>query len=389
MWVIFLVISVGAIGFLIFTNWWMPRFVDPPIACSEEAKICPDGTAVGRTGADCEFVDCPKVTEQTKVKVYFNNTQFNPNALDCGKVYPLDREIPKTTAVAKASLESLFAGPTEVEKNQGYTSFFSPATKDILKSVKIIGGVAYVDLKDMRQIIPNASASCGSAEFLSEINTTLKQFSTIKQVIVAIEGQPSTFYEWIQIGCSAENNFCDEKPFKGSGYTEVEAKSLIESRSQETILAIKNQDAKRLSELVDSDRGVRFSPYSNVDVKNNLVFSPAMIANFFTDKKVYNWGSFDGSGAPINLTPSDYYNRFIYNVDFVTAPQVSYNRILGEGNIINNQLEVYPNAIIVEYYFPGFDPQYEGMDWTSLRLVFETKAGVWYLVGVVHGQWTI
>jgi len=28
-------------------------------ACTEEAKICPDGTSVGRTGPNCEFAPCP------------------------------------------------------------------------------------------------------------------------------------------------------------------------------------------------------------------------------------------------------------------------------------------------------------------------------------------
>lgn len=28
-------------------------------ACTMEAKICPDGSAVGRTGPDCEFSPCP------------------------------------------------------------------------------------------------------------------------------------------------------------------------------------------------------------------------------------------------------------------------------------------------------------------------------------------
>jgi hypothetical protein len=28
-------------------------------ACTEEAKICPDGSAVGRTGPNCEFTPCP------------------------------------------------------------------------------------------------------------------------------------------------------------------------------------------------------------------------------------------------------------------------------------------------------------------------------------------
>ena len=30
-----------------------------PVACTEEAMICPDGTAVGRTGPTCEFAPCP------------------------------------------------------------------------------------------------------------------------------------------------------------------------------------------------------------------------------------------------------------------------------------------------------------------------------------------
>lgn len=29
------------------------------VACTLEAKICPDGTAVGRTGPDCAFAACP------------------------------------------------------------------------------------------------------------------------------------------------------------------------------------------------------------------------------------------------------------------------------------------------------------------------------------------
>jgi len=30
-----------------------------PVACTQEAKICPDGSAVGRTGPNCEFAPCP------------------------------------------------------------------------------------------------------------------------------------------------------------------------------------------------------------------------------------------------------------------------------------------------------------------------------------------
>lgn len=30
-----------------------------PVACTMDAKICPDGSAVGRQGPNCEFAPCP------------------------------------------------------------------------------------------------------------------------------------------------------------------------------------------------------------------------------------------------------------------------------------------------------------------------------------------
>jgi hypothetical protein len=178
----------------------------------------------------------PLEPETMTIKVYFNNINFNPNLEDCSKVYSLNRIIPKTVEVAKAALKELFKGPTEEEKSQGYTSWFSKETQDILKSVKVKNGTAYVDLKDLRQMIPNASTSCGSAEFFAEVEATLQQFPTVDKVIFAIDGKPATFYEWMQIGCYEENDFCDETPFKTSDRdTEEEVKKIIGDRTYEAI----------------------------------------------------------------------------------------------------------------------------------------------------------
>ncbi len=197
-----------------------------PVACTMEAKLCPDGSSVGRSGPNCEFDVCPEVVAKipeevalpaSTIKIYFGNTDFNPNGIECGKVYPLDKIVLKSSGLEAASLEELFKGPSAVEKEMGYSSFFSNKTKDILKSIKIENEVAYVNLTDVRQIIPNASASCGSADFLGEIQTTLKEFPNIKSIVFAIEGKPATFYEWLQIGCPSDNqpgNICDETPFK-------------------------------------------------------------------------------------------------------------------------------------------------------------------------------
>ncbi len=32
---------------------------DTQVACTMDAKMCPDGSAVGRTGSNCEFAECP------------------------------------------------------------------------------------------------------------------------------------------------------------------------------------------------------------------------------------------------------------------------------------------------------------------------------------------
>lgn len=45
-----------------------PSIINPalaPIACTEEAKLCPDGSYVGRTGPQCQFSPCPKAVNAT------------------------------------------------------------------------------------------------------------------------------------------------------------------------------------------------------------------------------------------------------------------------------------------------------------------------------------
>lgn len=39
----------------------------PPKACTMEAKLCPDGSYVGRTGPNCEFTECPAPTKPISV----------------------------------------------------------------------------------------------------------------------------------------------------------------------------------------------------------------------------------------------------------------------------------------------------------------------------------
>jgi len=162
---------------------------------------------------------------------------------------------------------------------------------------------------------------------------------------------------------------------------------LILDRATMVVTALKDKDLAALSGYVDPQKGLRFSPYAAVK-DTDQVFTLDKVAGLFSDSTVYTWGGYYATGEPIQLTFADYYAKFVYDVDFTNAPQVALNHRLGVSTTLDNAAEFYSGAMIVEYYFPGFDPTFEGMDWRSLRLVFTHSGATWYLAGIIHDQWT-
>lgn len=150
---------------------------------------------------------------------------------------------------------------------------------------------------------------------------------------------------------------------------------------------LKAKDFEGLSAYIDDTKGIRFSPYSYIDVENDKVFTKAQIAAISQDAEEYMWGNYDGTGDPIKLNFNDYYNKFIYDKDFVNPDQIGYNKPIGTGNSLDNLSEVYTNSNFIEFYLQGADPSM--LDWAGLKLVFEKVQDHWVLVGIVHNQWTI
>ncbi len=149
------------------------------------------------------------------IKLYFPNTKFDKG--DCGvKVFPVTRKIPKTSTVARAALDQLFAGPTSQEKAKGFYSDFSEDTKSFFLSVNVRNKRAYVNLSDptLTPAMGNFTTSCGGSNFSGQVESTLKQFPSIKAVFFAIKGDPSLFYDWMQVGeCPKELKNCDASNF--------------------------------------------------------------------------------------------------------------------------------------------------------------------------------
>jgi hypothetical protein len=162
----------------------------------------------------------------------------------------------------------------------------------------------------------------------------------------------------------------------------------LEETAAQVIQALAQKDMTAAAEFVHPEMGVRFSPYAYVR-EEHQVFMPDEIASLEGSEETYLWGQYDGSGEPIELTFDDYYEKFVYSADFANPEDMAVNARIGQGNTINNIQDFYPDSSYVEYHFSGFEEEYGGMDWESLRLVFVQEDGAWYLVGVVHDEWTI
>ncbi|MGI5840555.1 MAG: hypothetical protein ACOX8W_13075 [bacterium] len=152
---------------------------------------------------------------------------------------------------------------------------------------------------------------------------------------------------------------------------------------------LKEKDMAGLADFVHPEKGVRFTPYSFIDPAKDVVLTAEQMQSRLEDSETSLWGNYDGSGEPIRLTFRDYYDRFVYDKDYTGAEIIGNNKVIGTGNAISNIAEVYPEGEFIEFHFSGSDPQYGGTDWRSMTLVFEPKDAIWYLVGIVHSEWTI
>lgn len=150
---------------------------------------------------------------------------------------------------------------------------------------------------------------------------------------------------------------------------------------------LQRQDWSGLASHVHPDRGVTFTPYSTVEPDSDLNFTAAQIKGLAQDQTVYTWGFEDGRGDPIKMTAVQYVARYVYDKDYTQAPEIGVDRVMTGGNALENLTEAYTGCRFVDFSFPSADPS--GMDWTSLKLVFQPEGEHWYLVGIVHGEWTI
>lgn len=194
----------------------------------------------------------------------------------------------------------------------------------------------------------------------------------------------------VLLSCGEQTNKTTDAAITDS--SNVKARSLPEDSvlvglTKEILTRIKNRDYTALANYMHPDSGIRFSPYGYID-QRDLRFSREKFLTALNQQPVLQWGFYEGSGDSILLTVRAYFDKFVYDVDFLNAEFTSINQIKAPETSLNNMPAYYTDVVFTESYFSGFEKKYDGMDWRSLRLLYKKYRDRFYLVGIIHGAWS-
>lgn len=162
----------------------------------------------------------------------------------------------------------------------------------------------------------------------------------------------------------------------------------FEGLAAEILPLLQSKDFAALAPFIHPELGVRVSPYGYINLNTDLVFTREEVAAFGSNQQVYLWGVQAGSGMDIELSVSEYWERYVTN----ETPAQEWGLLLDPSrkasNTIDNFAEVYPDGHYVEYFQLGTE-EYGYLDWRSLRFGFQQSGdGAYYLSAIIHDEWT-
>lgn len=130
----------------------------------------------------------PNAGEKTSIKVFFGNSV---RGAECEKVLSVIREVPKVTTIGKTTIEELLKGPTITEQSQGFSTALNTDVK--VNSLSISNGIARVDFN--LNLNSDVAGSCRVQAIRAQIEETLKQFPTVQNVIISVNGKAENILE--------------------------------------------------------------------------------------------------------------------------------------------------------------------------------------------------
>jgi spore germination protein GerM len=155
-----------------------------------------DGTQGPSTTGDIGTQATQPGAASQEVQIFFGLDGSN----ECDEVESYPRLIPADSDPVRGAFDALLARPLPAET--GATSWFSADTAGAVLSTDLAEGVLTVDLADLSGVIPNASSSCGSSAFLSQLQATAFPFEEVEEVTFLFEGSCDRFFEFLQMECT-------------------------------------------------------------------------------------------------------------------------------------------------------------------------------------------
>jgi len=153
-----------------------------PVACTMDAKLCPDGSYVSRIPPKCDFTPCP---ETKTVKLYYYSYELDRDEygnIACSRngLVSVGREIPITQTPIQDTIKFLLSGElTEEERAQGIDTEY-PLEGFSLKGASLKDGVLTLEFNDSKNKTVGGSCRVGILWF--QIEATAKQFPEVQQV---------------------------------------------------------------------------------------------------------------------------------------------------------------------------------------------------------------
>ena len=140
-----------------------------------------DGSEINKVVVPVKFAKSGTMS----VKAFFSNKIYDPNASDCARVYPVTRTIEQTQAVARVALDGLLRGPIASEVSDGFITNIPKGV--MIQSLTIGDGILRVDFNETLEF--QVGGSCRVAAIRSQIRETAKQFPSVRDVVISINGR--------------------------------------------------------------------------------------------------------------------------------------------------------------------------------------------------------
>lgn len=94
------IIAIGIVSYFCYQNYFVS---EEPVACAMDAKLCPDGSSVGRIPPSCEFAQCPEITDPTVSWQTYTNEEYGFEIK-----YPKDWKVKYRVLTSKSHLDLLW-----------------------------------------------------------------------------------------------------------------------------------------------------------------------------------------------------------------------------------------------------------------------------------------